>query len=110
MVHPLQQLSIAECNIARDVILGQRSGKHVVDFRTIALEEPAKALLQPYLEAECEGTLKSTDTLPRLARVAYDVASENKTFEFYESVVDLGTRRITVNELIDSAHHAPLTL
>jgi primary-amine oxidase len=108
--HPLEQLSVDECNVARDVILSTH-GISVIDFRTITLEEPVKSQLQPFLELEAEGrTLKADSRPPRLARVAYDVVGENKIYAFYESVVDLGTRAVTVKELIDASHHAPLVL
>jgi hypothetical protein len=45
-----------------------------------------------------------------LARVAYDVMSGNKIYEFFESVVDLSTHTVVVKELIDASHQAPLVL
>lgn len=108
--HPLEQLSVAEASVARDVILSGHS-KTVIDFRTICLEEPAKAQLQPFLDAESEGSSKIEFPLPaRLARVAYDVLGENKTCAFYESIVDVNERKIVAQELIDAKHQAPLTL
>ncbi|KAF4637092.1 hypothetical protein G7Y89_g994 [Cudoniella acicularis] len=108
--HPLEQLSITESHIARDVVL-KAYNKSVIDFRTISLEEPAKSILKPFLDAENAGTLRSNSPRPpRLARVAYDVASENKVFQFFETVVDVGAGEIVSQELIDSKHHAPLTM
>lgn len=107
--HPLEQLSVAEAHIARDVILATH-GSSVIDFRTICLDEPAKAQLQPFLDAENEGGLIETSRPPRLARVAYDVVGENNNYAFYESVVDAKEAEIVKQELIDSKHHAPLTL
>ncbi|EPE25859.1 Amine oxidase catalytic [Glarea lozoyensis ATCC 20868] len=108
--HPLEQLSIGECNTARDVILSTH-GVSVIDFRTINLEEPPKSLLQPFLDLEAEGRIPKPDAYPpRLARVAYDVISENKVFEFYESVVELVTGAVKVKELIDASHQAPLVI
>lgn len=108
--HPLEQLSVAESHVARDVVLGAH-GKSVIDFRTISLDEPAKAILVPFLDAENAGTLRAdTPRPPRLARVAYDVVKENKVYEFYETVVDVKQGKIVLQELIDSKSHAPLTL
>ena len=106
--HPLTQLSVPEANVARDVIL-QLHDKSVLDFRTISLEEPPKAQLQPFLDAEAAGSAISARP-DRLARVSYDVVSENKVFQFYESLVDVSTRKLVGQELIDPKHHAPLTL
>jgi primary-amine oxidase len=108
--HPIAQLSVAEAHVARDVIL-QLHDKSVLDFRTISLEEPLKSELQPFLDAEAAGTITSSITRPaRLARVTYDVVAENKVFKYYESLVDVGTAKLIGQELVDSAHHAPLTL
>ena len=108
--HPLTQLSVTEANIARDVIL-QLHDKSVLDFRTISLEEPPKAQLQPFLDAEAAGSLAANPARPdRLARVAYDVVSENKLFQFYETLVDVSTGKLVGQELIDPKHQAPLTL
>ncbi|KAG9233595.1 copper amine oxidase-like protein [Amylocarpus encephaloides] len=108
--HPLEQLSIGEANRARDIVL-QKHVRTVVDFRTVSLEEPLKAQLQPYLDAENAGTLSSNTPRPaRQARIAYDVVSENKRFDFYESVVDVSSGEVVSQELIDQSLHAPLTL
>jgi primary-amine oxidase len=108
--HPLEQLSVDECIIARDVVLSTH-GISVIDFRTINLEEPAKAQLQPFLDSEAEGCTPNPNSRPpRLARVAYDVMSGNKIYEFFESVVDLSTHTVVVKELIDASHQAPLVL
>jgi primary-amine oxidase len=108
--HPLEQLSVDEVIIARDVILSTH-GISVIDFRTINLEEPAKAQLQPFLDSEAEGrTPNPISRPPRLARVAYDVVSENKVYEFFESVVDLNIHTVASKELIDALHQAPLVL
>ncbi|TVY55623.1 Copper amine oxidase 1 [Lachnellula cervina] len=108
--HPLTQLSVTEANIARNVIL-QLHDKSVLDFRTISLEEPPKAQLQPFLDAEAAGTLAASSAMPdRLARITYDVVSENKLFQFYESLVDISTGKLVGQELIDPKHQAPLTL
>jgi len=108
--HPLAPLSVTEAHVARDVIL-QFHDKSVLDFRTISLEEPPKVELQPFLDAEAAGTLKPSITRPaRLARITYDVVAENKVFKYYESLVDVSTAKLIGQELVDSAHHAPLTL
>ncbi|CAG8950627.1 hypothetical protein HYFRA_00002836 [Hymenoscyphus fraxineus] len=107
--HPLEQLSVAEATVARDAILGAHS-KTVIDFRTISLEEPAKAELLPFLDAESEGTLNGVGRPKRLARISYDFLGENRKYGFYESVVDVVDGKIVAQDLIDEKFQAPLVL
>jgi primary-amine oxidase len=108
--HPLEQLTIAECNQARDFV--RRSHKDaVIDFRTISLEEPPKAQLQKFLEIEHSGKLGSNTSRPdRLARVSYDVIGDDKIPQFHESIIDVRNGVEVSHEIIDAKHHAALTM
>ena len=108
--HPLQQLTLDECARARQVVL--RSCKtSLVDFRTISLEEPAKSQFQPFLQLEHKGLVEVDSPRPaRLARVQYDVVGTDKIPVYRESVVDVEREVEVSNEIIDTAHHASLTL
>lgn len=108
--HPLEQLTVSECNRARDLI--RRTHKEsVIDFRTISLEEPPKAHLQRFLEFEHSGNLRPNTPRPdRLARVSYDVIGSDRTPIFHESVIDVRNGIEIGNEIIDAKHQAPLTL
>lgn len=110
MPHPLEQLTIFECNEARDVV--RRAHKEaVIDFRTISLEEPPKAHLQKFLEIEHSGNLQlSTPRPDRLARMSYDVIGSDKVPVFHESIIDIRNRIEVGHEIIDAKHHAPLTM
>jgi primary-amine oxidase len=111
-LHPLDQLTVSEVNLARTVIKSARH-PHPIVVRNIVLEEPPKKKLLPYLDAENEGaSLKELSNLrpPRLARCIYDViipAHEKETF-FYDSVVDLD-QRVEVEKNIVKGFHAPLS-
>lgn len=108
--HPLAQLSVKESHRARDVIL-RLHDKAILDFRTISLEEPAKAELTKFLEAEHNGTLTSSTTRPkRVARVSYDIIGNNRIPQYHESLVDIEKGAEISRELISTAHHASLTL
>jgi Cu2+-containing amine oxidase len=108
--HPLAQLSVEEAHRARDVVL-RLNDKAIIDFRTISLEEPAKAELSKFLEAEHNGTLTSSTPLPkRVARVTYDIIGNNKIPQYYESLVDIEESAEISRELVSTAHHASLTL
>jgi primary-amine oxidase len=108
--HPLAQLTIEEAHRARDVVLHLHD-KAIIDFRTISLEEPAKAELSKFLEAEHSGTLTSSTPLPkRVARVNYDIIGNNKIPQYHESLIDIEESAEISRELISTAHHASLTL
>ena len=108
--HPLEQLTVSESHIARDVVLRAHE-KSVIDFRTIALEEPPKAQLQQFLEIENSGNLQSTTSRPaRVARVAYDVIGQDKIPTYHASLVDVGKEIELAHEVIDNKHHVSLTL
>ena len=100
--HPLEQLTILECNQARDFVRRTHSDA-VIDFRTISLEEPQKAQLQKFLDIEHSGSLRSDTPRPdRLARVSYDVIGSDKIPIFYETVVDVRNGIQIGHEIIDS--------
>ena len=107
--HPLDQLSGDEINRARDVVLHAR--RSLLQFRAIFLEEPAKAELAPFLEAEHHGTQSSKTRRPaRLARVHYDVINNDRTHDYTESVVDVQSGKEVLHRLVDKKHQPALTL
>lgn len=108
--HPLQGLSKSESTIARDVILSLHPNK-VIDFREIFLQEPPKAELLQFLELEHTESLSEDSSRPhRQAKCQYDIIGEDKIPRFNESVVDVNTKKCSKDEIVDTAHHASLTL
>ncbi|CAD6442153.1 92037083-fbfe-43d0-a3a1-22c901f4ee68 [Sclerotinia trifoliorum] len=108
--HPLTQLSIIEAHRARDIVIGLHSGS-LVSFRTIFLEEPPKAELQKFLEIEHNGDLNASTVYPkRVARVMYDVIGGSKIPKYQESLVDVEEGVEISREIVDTKHHARLTL
>ena len=67
--HPLSPLTASEIIQARDLIHGLYSSATNFQFKTITLEEPEKAQLVPYLEAEHSG--RTPPSLDRKAFVCY---------------------------------------
>src|SRR5690606_7682012 len=109
--HPLDQLTVDEVNAARRIILDVRHPTQVV-IRDISLQEPPKALLWPYLEAEHGGAReKELAKLrpPRIAKALYDTISLSKEHSFCESIIDLGKGREISMEIIDKKFHAPMS-
>ncbi|KAM3555920.1 hypothetical protein ARSEF4850_005777 [Beauveria asiatica] len=103
--HPLAELSQLEFIKARDAIVKIQAADKPLFFRTIYLQEPAKAELLPFLEAEHTGRL--TDATPRPIRTAfveYDVLAANAQV-FHRAVVDVVTGRVISNDEIPRKNH-----
>lgn len=108
--HPLSILSIAETNLAREIVLAHHD-KEVIDFREIFLQEPTKAELVKYLQLEHSGRLSPSSPRPaRLAKCQYDVIGQDRIPSYHESVVDIGSRQRIKHEIIGKEHQAALTL
>ena len=110
VTHPFDPLTLEEIDVAREVILDCNDGK-LIDFREIYLREPDKELMKPFLDLEHAGKLKQdTPQPPRLAKVQYDVVGPNKKFEFHESSVNIHTKEQVYHEVVDTVHHANLSV
>ncbi|KAI9813983.1 MAG: hypothetical protein M1827_003447 [Pycnora praestabilis] len=106
--HPLDQLSVAETQRARDIILEARP-EAVIQFRAISLEEPLKSELVQFLDAEHGGALSHKITRPaRLAKVHYDIVRADRSHEYTESVVDVNAWKETLHRLVDKTHQPSL--
>lgn len=109
--HPLDQLSVAESDKTRDLIVAARGSGAVLQFRSIFLDEPLKKELVPFLEAEHAGSLTAQTPRPaRLAKAQYDVVNSDKSHEYIESVIDLGSGKETVKRVVDKTHQSSVTL
>lgn len=64
--HPLCPLTASEIERAGAAVKGIYSGSPEIQFKVITLEEPEKALLVPFLDAEHAGS-----KLPKLERRAF---------------------------------------
>ncbi len=108
--HPLVRLTSLEIDTARQVVTKARSG-HLLLFRDIFSEEPAKAELVPFLEAEHSGQLtEETWRPPRLARVQYDTIGDDGSHAYTESVIDVIARREVLHRVVEKDVQPPMTL
>jgi primary-amine oxidase len=108
--HPLDQLSVAESNLAREVILKRRGADVTIHYRSICLEEPPKEELSRYLELEHSGKLTGKVPRPaRLAKVQYDIVRADRTHEYTESLVDVVSGNEVMQRTIDKLHQPALT-
>ena len=111
MPHPLDQLSVYESDLAREIILSARGRNVAIQFRSIALKEPPKNELTQFLDLEHAGRLTPQTPRPvRLGKVEYDVVRGDKNHEYMESWVDLVSQKEVEQRVVDKAHHAALTL
>jgi primary-amine oxidase len=109
--HPLDQLSVAETDKARKHVIEARGSDTVLQFRSIYLEEPPKKELVPFLEAEHAGKITAQTPRPaRVAKVLYDVVAKDKTHEYIESDIDLGTGKESIKRVVDKVHQSAMTM
>lgn len=109
--HPLDQLSVVESDLAREVILKARGPNVAIQFRSIALEEPPKRELCQFLDLEHAGRLTAHTPRPaRIAKVQYDVVRADKNHEYIESWVDVVKWKEVEQRVVDKARQAALTL
>ena len=106
--HPLDPLSAQEIDVARQVVLN--SSQIPVVFRSIFTQEPAKASLVKYLEAEHSNDLHNATKPPRQARAQYDVINPDRTRDYLESVVDLDTKTVVLHRIVEKQHQPALTI
>ena len=108
--HPLDQLSLAESDLAREIILDARGPDVAINFRSISLEEPLKRDLTYFLELEHSGKLNAqTPRPPRLAKVQYDIIRGDKLVKYTESWVDVIQGKEVQQRTVDKLHQPSLT-
>lgn len=105
--HPLDILSVEEVNNARDIVKSLHPG-HRIFFRETYLDEPSKAKLTKYLEAEHAGQTPSP--LPRQALSQYDVFDGKGGVQSHESIIDITSGKRIHHEIVPEEYHAPLSV
>jgi primary-amine oxidase len=108
--HPLAPLRTHEVDIARQVITKARTG-YLLLFRDVFAEEPTKAELVPFLDAEHAGRVIDEESRPpRLARVQYDTISDNGSHAYTESIINVETREEVLHRVVEKESQPPVTL
>ncbi|KAG9887982.1 hypothetical protein KCV02_g18460, partial [Aureobasidium melanogenum] len=101
VAHPLAPLSAQEIQAASSLIRTQWPEKTDLQFKVLTLEEPAKADMVPYLEAEFTG--QSLPSIDRRVMVAYYIRKTNK---LHEAMVNLTTSTVESNVRLGPNVHA----
>ena len=108
--HPLAPLKSHEIDTARQVVTAARAGSLLL-YRDIFTQEPTKAELVPFLEAEHSGQLtEETPRPPRLARVQYDTINDDGSHVYTESVIDVNFRKEVLHRVVKKDLQPPLTV
>lgn len=105
MPHPLDQLSPNELKTAAELIKKYHAGK-TLHFKQINTEEPPKALLAPYLEAERAGRQPAT----KIPRIAYAIYYDLIQRVGCETWVSLDENRVLKYNEIPRGQHPGLDL
>lgn len=100
--HPLSPLSAQEINRSSQLIRALYPSQIELHFKVVTLEEPKKAQLIPYLDAEHRGR-----TLPSLDRKAFLCYYIRNTDKLHEAVVNLTQQRVESNIRLGPNVHAP---
>jgi len=100
-VHPFDPLSPTEITRATSILHRSYPVDTPIHFKAIALNEPPKALVLPYLDAEHRGS-----PLPIVPRTAYALYVLLNTSKAFEAIIDLGTGKLASNAEIPYECHA----
>ncbi|KAK3672150.1 hypothetical protein LTR78_007903 [Recurvomyces mirabilis] len=100
--HPLAPLSADEIRDAAAIIKSQWPVNTDLHFKTITLEEPAKAETVPYIEAEYHGY-----DLPKIDRRVLSTYYLRKTNKFHEAIINLTQKTLERNVRLGANIHAP---
>lgn len=100
--HPLAPINSDEIQNSVALIKSRWPQGQDLHFKAIMLEEPAKAEMIPFLEAEFSG-----DSLPQIDRRVFVTYYLRKTNKFHEAVVNLTKQSIEHNVRLGANMHAP---
>ncbi|KAL9124595.1 MAG: hypothetical protein Q9217_006087 [Psora testacea] len=100
--HPLCPLTASEIKRSAEFVRSIHPSRPDIQFKAITLEEPEKALLAPYLDAEHAGT-----RLPKLERKAFVSYYIRNTDKLHEAVINLTRHKVEHNIRLAPQHHAP---
>ncbi|KAF2213612.1 hypothetical protein CERZMDRAFT_120834 [Cercospora zeae-maydis SCOH1-5] len=101
-IHPLAPIDRNEINNAVRLVQAQWPEGTDLHFKSIMLQEPAKAEMVPYLEAESQGS-----PLPTIDRRVFLNYYLRRTDKFHEAVANLSTQTIEFNARLGLNMHAP---
>ncbi|MCJ1362825.1 hypothetical protein MMC16_001931 [Acarospora aff. strigata] len=99
--HPFSPLTTSEITASAELVKGLYPNQTRLQFKAITLEEPEKAQVIPYLEAEHSGK-----PLPKILRKAFVCYYIRNTDKFHEAIVNLSQSRVESNVRLGPNVHA----
>ena len=99
--HPLDPLTPDEITKAAAILRAAYPPGSPITFKAITLDEPAKAAVVAYLDAEHRGA--PLPIVPRTAYVVYVMKNTNKAFE---ATIDFLTGKLATNVAVPHGSHA----
>ncbi|KAL8654289.1 MAG: hypothetical protein Q9210_001602 [Variospora velana] len=100
--HPLSPLTSAEISNASKLVQSLYPRNVNLQYKSITLQEPEKAHLVPFLNAERNGLKKST--IERRAFVAYYIRNTDK---LHEAIINLSGQKVESNVRLGPNTHGP---
>ncbi|KAL9634222.1 MAG: hypothetical protein Q9164_004221 [Protoblastenia rupestris] len=100
--HPLCPLTASEIKKSAELVRSIFPARPEIQFKAITLEEPEKAVLAPYLDAEHAG--KRVPRIERKAFVSYYIRNTDK---LHEAIINLSRHNVESNVRLGPEHHAP---
>ncbi|KAF5098944.1 hypothetical protein D0Z03_001113 [Geotrichum reessii] len=100
--HPFDQFSLKEIENSVAFIKAQHPGK-TIHIKTVEREEPPKALMVPFLEAEKAGKIPIPP--PRIAHCVYYVMENKAVSELW---VNLNEQKVTQYKQLPKGFHPPI--
>lgn len=101
-IHPLAPINSNEIQNAVALVSAQWPAHTDLHFKAVTLQEPAKAEMLPYLEAEFSGS-----PLPTIDRRVFLTYYLRRTNKFHEAVANLSTQTVEFNARLGANMHAP---
>lgn len=101
-IHPLAPISSTEIENAVALVKAQWPSGTDLHFKAITLEEPKKAEMVRFLEAEFHG-----GELPSIDRRVFVTYYLRKTNKFHEAVANLSAQSLEYNVRLGANMHAP---
>ncbi|KAF7190658.1 Copper amine oxidase 1 [Pseudocercospora fuligena] len=101
-VHPQAPIDAGEIQNTVALVQAQWPQGTDLHFKAITLNEPPKAEMVPYLEADFAG-----DDLPHIDRKVFVTYYLRQTNKFHEAVVNLSTQQVEYNLRLGPNMHAP---
>ncbi|KAL8768411.1 MAG: hypothetical protein Q9209_005317 [Squamulea sp. 1 TL-2023] len=100
--HPLSPLTASEITSAVQLVQSLYPRNTSLQYKAVTLEEPKKAVLVPYLEAEHNGGRKPS--IERRVFICYYIRNTDK---FHEAVINLTRQRVESNVRLSQGIHGP---